>query len=86
MCHLGGERKSSDQFIDCGDDEQSYEEMKKKQDEELDFTGKIQERKEREKKERQKKEKNASGKSFSVLFFYQLCKKITLGEKCFQMS
>ncbi len=41
-----------------GDEEQSYEELKKKQDEELDFTGKIQERREREKKERQKRGQN----------------------------
>ena len=56
---LSGDGRSPDQFLDFGDDEQSFEEMKKKQDEELDFTGKILERKEREKKERQKK-KNPS--------------------------
>ncbi len=58
---LGATKKkpAPEDIIDFGDEEQSFEEMKKKQDEELDFTGKIQERKEREKKERKERKKKA---------------------------
>ncbi len=52
-------KPSPEDIIDFGDEEQSFEEMKKKQDEELDFTGKIQERKERDRKERKERKKKA---------------------------